>query len=82
MLVSPAFPMAAASFSAGQTIMTNPQNGPSPRVGGLRRLGEILPLVMARLDEVADAKRESACVANDLVVAVRLSPCEMPYSLV
>ena len=82
MFASPALPTVAASYFVGQTSMADPRKSPSARVGGLRRLGEILPLVMARLEEVVDAKPETACVANDLVIAVRLSPCEMPYSLV
>jgi hypothetical protein len=78
MFASPAISSAAVPVLSSPLRGTERAKRPVPRVGGLRSIGEILPLVMAQYDE----SQEPALASRDLVIAVRLSPNETPRSSV
>lgn len=76
MLASPIIQSEAVSFSCGLTTAREEPMLQVGRVGGLRRLGEILPLVMQRLEEHEDSACGASRGSNEMVIAVRLEPYE------
>lgn len=54
----------------------------SARVGELRRIGEILPMVLARLDEEKESATIPVAMAREVLVAIQLSPCQSSHCLV
>lgn len=79
MFASPTIQSAAVSFSCGQSTALEGPIMQVPRVGGLRRLGEILPLVLQRLEEHENFTSEPIRGSHEMVIAVRLGPFETPH---
>jgi hypothetical protein len=85
MLATSAIPSVEAAFPLSHVGGIERSKSATPRLGGLRSIGEILPLVLAQhaafLDPSPLSRRgapEAVIADREVVIAVRISPSETP----